>query len=216
MRRGARAAAGRLHRGVLATLTGYARLLRDRRFLPFALMPGLSLAVVVCYVAVSPFVLQEVHGLSPQEFAVVFACNGVALVGGSQLNAALVARVAPVAVLRVAVPLTAVVSAALLAVVLTGAGGLPGLLVVLWLLLAAGGLVPPNAVTLALAEQGRTAGAAAAVVSATQHGLAGLVGIVAAALGGDARALAVVVLAATCASTVLLVLGLRVRRPAVA
>ncbi|GAB7190278.1 multidrug effflux MFS transporter [Kineococcus sp. NUM-3379] len=206
---GAGAAGG--HR-LRAAFTSYGRLLRDTRFVPFALMPGLFMAVIVSYVAVSPFVLQEVHGLSPTEFALVFALNGVALVGGAQVNAALVPRFSPLALVRVAVPATVVLSGVLLVVVLTGAGGLPGLLVPLWLLLGCGGLVPPNAVTLALAEHGERAGAASALVTATQSGLGGGVGILAGVLGGDAPAMATVMLGATGASAVLLALGLLARR----
>jgi len=198
----------------LQVLRTYARLLRDVRFVAFAALPGLSMAVIVCYVSVSPFVLQEAHGLSTTQFALLFALNGVALVGGSQVNAALVTRVAPVRVLRVAVPTTVVLAAVLLAVVLTGAGGLVGLLVPLWFLLGVGSLVPPNAVTLALAEHGRTAGSASALITAAQSGVGGGIGIVAGALGGDAVAMATVMLAATAVATVMFTVATRRRSAA--
>ncbi|NIZ91527.1 multidrug effflux MFS transporter [Kineosporiaceae bacterium B12] len=197
---------------VLQVLTTYVRLLRDARFVAFAALPGLSMAVIVCYVSVSPFVLQEAHGLSTTQFALLFAVNGVALVGGSQVNAALVTRVAPARVLRVAVPLAVLLAGVLLAVVLTGAGGLVGLLVPLWFLLGVGSLVPPNAVTLALAEHGRTAGSASALITAAQSGVGGGVGIMAGALGGDAVAMASVMLAATVVSLLALGVASRPRR----
>ena len=205
---------GRSAGGLGQALVTYARLLRDVRFTAFAVLPGLAMAVIVCYVSVSPFVLQEVHGLSPTQFALVFALNGVALVGGSQVNAALVTRVPPARLLRVAVPTTLVLAAVLLAVVLTGFGGLVGLLVPLWLLLGAGSLVPPNAVTLALAEHGSTAGSAAALITAAQSGVGGGVGIVAGALGGDALAMAGVMLGATAVSAAALAIAVRPRRAA--
>ena len=200
--------------GLVDAVKTYARLLRDVRFVAFAVLPGLAMAVIVCYVSVSPFVLQEVHGLSPTQFALVFALNGVALVGGSQVNAALVTRIPPVRLLRVAVPAAVGLSAVLLLVVLTGAGGLVGLLVPLWLLLGVGSLVSPNAVTLALAEHGRTAGSAAALITAAQSGVGGGIGIVAGALGGDASAMAVVMLATTLVSAAMLLIAVRPRRPA--
>ena len=198
-------------RAVVQALRTYARLLRDVRFVAFAALPGLAMAVIVCYVSVSPFVLQEAYGLSTTQFALLFALNGVALVGGSQVNAAVVSRVAPVKVLRVAVPATVALAAVLLVVVLTGAGGLVGLLIPLWLLLGVGSLVSPNAVTLALAEHGRTAGSAAALITAAQSGVGGGVGIVAGALGGDALAMAAVMLAATVVSAMMLTIGTRPR-----
>ncbi|WP_432509421.1 Bcr/CflA family efflux MFS transporter [Kineococcus auxinigenes] len=207
-------------RGVRHTLgqalRTYARLLRDRRFVGFALLPGLAMSVIVCYVSVSPFVLQEVHGLSTAQFSLLFAVNGVALVGGTQLNAALVGRYAPLTLLRVGVPTTAVLALVLLVVVLTGAGGLAGLLVALWFLLGSGGLISPNAVTCALAEHGRTAGSAAALVTAAQFGLGGAVGSVAGLLGGDERAMAVVMVGAALAACCSLLVAVRARPVAVA
>ncbi|WP_337062780.1 multidrug effflux MFS transporter [Kineococcus sp. G2] len=200
-------------RGTLGrALRTYARLLRDRRFVGFALLPGLAMAVIVCYVSVSPFVFQEVHGLSTTQFALLFALNGVALVGGTQLNAALVSRFAPLSLLRVGVPLSAALSLVVLAVALTGAGGLVGLLVPLWFLLGSGGLISPNAVTCALAEHGRTAGSAAALVTAAQFGLGGAVGTVAGALGGDERAMATVMVGAALAACCSLLVAVRADR----
>ncbi|WP_432494903.1 multidrug effflux MFS transporter [Kineococcus gypseus] len=196
---------------LVQALRTYARLLRDRRFTGFALLPGLAMSVILCYVSVSPFVFQEVHGLSTGQFGLLFALNGVALVGGTQLNAALVSRSSPLALLRVGVPLSAALALVLLAVVLTGAGGLVGLLVPLWFLLASGGLISPNAVTCALAEHGSTAGSAAALVTATQFGLAGAVGTVAGALGGDERAMASVMTAAALAACCSLLVATRAR-----
>ncbi|NAZ87789.1 multidrug effflux MFS transporter, partial [Kineococcus indalonis] len=201
---------------VAQALGTYARLLRDPRFVGFALLPGLAMAVIVCYVSVSPFVFQEVHGLSTTQFALLFAVNGVALVGGTQLNAALVSRYAPLTLLRVGVTCSASLAVVLLVVVLTGAGGFAGLLVVLWFLLGVGGLVSPNAVTCALEEHGRTAGSAAALVTAAQSGVGGAVGIVAGALGGDALAMASVMVGATLVAACSLTVAVRARRAAAA
>lgn len=197
---------------VRQALVTYARLLRDGRFVAFALMPGLAMAVIVCYVSVSPFVLQETYGLSTMQFALIFALNGIALVGGTQVNAALVTRLSPATLLRVAVPTAICLALVLLLVVLTGFGGMVGMLVPLWFLLGTGGLISPNAVTMALAEHGRTAGSASALVTAAQSGVAGSVGIIAGVLGGDAVAMAIVMLSATLLSGTMLTLAMRAHR----
>src|SRR5665647_848887 len=131
-------------------LRGYATLLRDRQFVAVAVLPGLGTAVLISYVVGSPFVLREGFGLSANQFALLFAVNGVALVGGAQVNASLVRRVAPIRILRVAVPLLLAVAVTLLVVAVTGAGGLFGLLAVLWLLLGLFQFIPPNASAIAL------------------------------------------------------------------
>ena len=57
------------------------------------------------YVIGSPFVLREGYGLSANQFALLFAINGVALVGGAQINVSLVRWVSPIRIVRCALPL---------------------------------------------------------------------------------------------------------------
>ncbi|BDZ40886.1 putative multidrug resistance transporter, Bcr/CflA family protein [Paraoerskovia sediminicola] len=182
--------------GARAVLNGYRTLLADRRFLALAVIPGLGMAVIMSYVVGSPFVLQEGFGLSHGQFAVLFAVNGIGLVLSAQVNAALVRKVAPIRLLRFAIVLQGVFALALLAVALTGVGGLVGLLVALWLVLSMQGLVPANASALALSRHGEIAGTAAAVIGAFQSGIAGLVSPLVGVLGGDAVAMATVMLGA--------------------
>ncbi|WP_241744078.1 multidrug effflux MFS transporter [Cellulosimicrobium arenosum] len=192
--------------GAATVLRGYATLFRDRHFLALAVLPGLGMAVLMSYVVGSPFVLQEGYGLSHGEFAALFAVNGIGLVLSAQVNAALVRRVAPIRLLRAAITLQGVFALALLVVAVTGAGGVLGLLLALWLVLSMQGFIPPNASALALSRHGEMAGTAAAVIGAFQSGVAGLVSPLVGVLGGDAVAMASVMLGAV--ATALLVLGL--------
>ena len=45
------------------------------------------------YISGSPFVLQDIYGLSPQLFSVMFAVNALGLMAASQVNGRLVGRV---------------------------------------------------------------------------------------------------------------------------
>ncbi|NIZ92418.1 multidrug effflux MFS transporter [Kineococcus rubinsiae] len=182
----------------------YLPLLRDVRFLGLAVVPGLTMALILSYVSVSPFVFREGFDLTSGQFALLFAVNGTALVGGSQLNAALVERFGSQALLRTGVLLSLVFAAALLWVVLSDVHSLVALVVPLWLLLGSSGLVTPNAVTLALEPHGASAGSAAALVSALQSGVGGLVSTLTAVAGGDATAMAVVMVGATVGNGLLL------------
>ncbi|WP_407344275.1 multidrug effflux MFS transporter [Pengzhenrongella phosphoraccumulans] len=192
--------------GLRTALGGYGVLLRDQHFVAIAVLPGLGMAVLMSYVVGSPFVFQEGYGLSANQFALLFAMNGVALVGGAQINASLVRRVAPIRILRVALPLLVAVAFVLLAVILTGAGGLFGLLAVLWVMLGLIQLLPPNASAIALTRHGAMAGTAAAFIGAMQAGIAGVVSPLVGVLGGDARAMGLVMVGSTV--TALLVLAL--------
>ncbi|WP_159810113.1 multidrug effflux MFS transporter [Cellulomonas citrea] len=193
--------------GIRAGLTGYAALVRDRHFVALAVLPGLSTAVLMSYVVSSPFVLRTGYGLSEQQFALVFAVNGIGLVGGAQLNAALVHKVAPLRVLRVAQLLIAVLGLVLVALAATGAGGLPALLVVLWLLMATLNLASPNANALAMSRHGQVAGSAAAVIGAAQAGVSGVVSPLSGLLGGGAVAMAAVMAGAALVGVAVLALA---------
>jgi MFS transporter, DHA1 family, multidrug resistance protein len=186
----------RLTGGVRTVAGGYGKLLRDRHFMALAVIPGLGFGVLMSYVVGSPIIFQQEYGLSEGQFALLFAVNGVGLVLSAQVNAALVRKVAPVRLLRFGVVAQAVLVVVLLVVVLTGAGGLIGLLVALWCVLALQGLVPANASALALSRHGEIAGTAAAMIGAVQSLIAGSVSSLGGFLGGDAAAMALVMLAA--------------------
>lgn len=159
------------------------------------------------YVVASPFVLREGYGLSAHQFSLLFAVNGVGLVAGAQVNAALVRRVAPIRIVRVVLPVSLGLTLVLLAIAITGWGGLIALLVVLWLILAMVNFVPPNASALALSRHGEVAGTAAAVIGATQAGVSGLVSPLSGLLGGDAVAMAAVMVGASVAALLVLALA---------
>src|SRR5690606_27471748 len=115
--------------GPAGVLGGYGVLVRDRQFLALAVLPGLGLGALMCYVAGSPFVFQEQYGLSEAQFALLFAVNGIGLVLGSQVNASLVRRFAPLQLMRVGVPVALGLALLLLLVAARDLGGLVGLTV---------------------------------------------------------------------------------------
>lgn len=206
----------RARAGVGSAVRGYGQLLADRRFLALAALPGLAMAVILSYVAAAPFVLQLGYGLTERQFALVFAINGAGGIMAAQVNAALVRRHSPLAVLRVAVPLVLALALVLLAVAVTGAGGVLGLLVALWLVMSAVLLLPANGTALALTRHGERAGSAAALVGALQTGIAGAVSPLVALLGADATAMAATMVGALVVALILLVVATPAYRRAAA
>lgn len=193
--------------GLRASLHGYAGVLRDPQFVALALIPGLAMAVIISYVAGSPFVLQTGYGLSEQEFALVFAIGGTSMVTGSQVNAALVRRVGPLRLLRVGLPTTVLAAVGLVVVGVTGLGGLPGLVGAIWVTTCVLGFVMSNASALALSRHGERAGTAAAVIGFLQSGIAGVVSPLVGLLGGDVVAMTGVMLGSVALAFVVLALG---------
>ena len=190
--------------GSRGALLSYLELLKDRHFLALAVLPGLGMAVIMSYVVGSPFVFQQEYGLSPTQFSLLFAVNGVALVLSAQLNASLVRRVAPIRILRVAIVVQLMLSLVLLVVVLTGFGGVVGVLAALWLVLGMQGLIPANASVLALGGYGHMAGTAAALIGSMQAGIAGVVSPMVGVLGGDSLAMTTVIISVILVSLVVL------------
>jgi MFS transporter, DHA1 family, multidrug resistance protein len=202
--------------GLGGALRGYRSLLVDRQFLALALIPGLAMGALISYVAGSPFVLQVGFGLTAPQFSLVFAVNGLGLVLGSQVNAAIVHRVEPIRIVRVALPLALVAAVVLLGLAVTGLGGVLGILAPLWVILFLLGFIMGNASAIALSRRGERAGTAAAVIGAAQAGVAGLVSPLVGILGGDAVALGVAILGSVLTATLVLAIATPAYRHAVA
>lgn len=173
---------------------GYRILLQDRQFLALAFIPGLGMAVIMSYVVGSPFVFQDEYGLTPGQYALVFAVNGAGMVLSAQANAALVHRAGPMRILRIAVPVLLGLSLLLPVIILTGLGGVFGLAAGLWLVLGMHGLIAANATVMALGNYGHMAGSAAAMIGALQVGIAGVVSPLVGVFGGQALAMSGVII----------------------
>lgn len=160
--------------GLGATVRTFGRLLRDRTFMAPATSFALACAVLFAYIAGSSFVLEDVYGISPQLFSLVFAVNSAGLVAMSQLGGRLVARFGAATLLRCALGGVAVGSAAVLILTLAHAGLIP-LLVALFVIVSFDGMVFPNATAVSLAHQQGALGSASALLGTGQFGTGALI-----------------------------------------
>jgi MFS transporter, DHA1 family, multidrug resistance protein len=200
----------RIPGGLGTTLRSMKVVATDRRFLANALSAGFAFGAIFAYIAGSSFALENVYGLSPQTFSLVFALNAVGLIAASQVNGRLVARLGSPRLLAFGLAGLALSGLAILAVVVADVGGLGAILACLFVLLTSLGLVAPNATALALNDFPQSAGSAAALLGLLQFsvgaGLAPLVG-----LGGDHDVLPMAIVMAS--SAVLAVVVRVVLRP---
>jgi MFS transporter, DHA1 family, multidrug resistance protein len=173
--------------GLTATVGVFGALLRDKPYMGYTLSAGLTFAAMATYISGSPFVLQDIHGVSPQLFSVVFALNAVGIMIASQTSRALVGRYGPRALLGAGVRLAVVGGLGVLVSVLAGLG-LAGLLPSLFVMVSSVGVVLPNAAALALADHPRTAGSASALLGLTQFATGALAAPLA-GVGGSHTAL---------------------------
>jgi DHA1 family bicyclomycin/chloramphenicol resistance-like MFS transporter len=154
--------------GLKATGPVFRELLADRAFVGYNLACGLAFAAMFAYIAGSPFVLQDIHGMSPQQFSAVFAVNAAGLVLAAQVCGRIVHKSGPRPLLAIGMTGSAVGGVGLLVTVLSG-GALVPLLIALFVVVASVGLVMPTATALALQEHGEKAGSAAALLGLSQH-----------------------------------------------
>ncbi len=166
-----------------ATLRAYRVLLTDRLFVVMVLVAGLMFATLFGYISGAPFILQELYGLSPQQFGLAFSANTIGMIALTQLNPLLVKRYTPVQVLMASIAISAAGSVALLATAVTGFGGLLGFMVPLFFIVSAAGLSFPNAPAIALNRHGEAAGTASALLGSAQFVIGGLIAPLVGALG---------------------------------
>lgn len=164
--------------GLRTTLRTFVSLLSDRRFLGYTFAAAFAFAAGISYISSSPFILQQIYGLSPQTLGLVFAVNALGIVFAAQINTRLVGAIAPQRLLLWGGILIATSGVALLVSALLDIG-LAGILPSLFFMTSSFGLIVPNATTLALAGTS-TAGSASGLLGVLQL----LVGALAAPLVG--------------------------------
>lgn len=190
--------------GVATALRVYARLLRDRAFMRYALSGALVISGMFAYIFGSPFVFMQIYGVRPERFGWIFGAIALGLISTSQLNRVVLARVAGARILSHTLVVTAAAGVILLVMAWTGVGGLAGLLGPLFVYIASLGFVLPNVIATALGPQGRNAGTASALLGTLQFGAGATVGALLGVLG-DGTAVPMAGLIAACGLSALLV-----------
>jgi MFS transporter, DHA1 family, multidrug resistance protein len=179
-------------RSIAAT---YLELLRDKRFVILVLVAALGMSGLFAYIAGASFVLQGRYGLDQQAFALVFGAGAVALIGATQFNVVLLKRFSPQTITLWALTAALLAGGVFVGLSVAHVGGLAGFVLPVWGILAAMGLVIPNAPAVALSRHPDAAGTAAALLGAAQFGLGAAIAPVVGMLGNDELALSVVMTA---------------------
>jgi DHA1 family bicyclomycin/chloramphenicol resistance-like MFS transporter len=155
----------RRHGGGFRALPPAARILvRDRAFVGYAVAFGFNQGAVFAYVAGSTFVLQEIYGLSPQQFSAVFAANAGCQILLAQINVVLIGRFPLRRMVGIGNAIALVGALSLLAVVLKGGLGLAAFLPCLALVFTPMGFIGANSMALAMTDHPQIAGTASAFI----------------------------------------------------
>lgn len=160
--------------GLGKSMSDFGTLLRDRKFVGFALAQGFVMASMFAYISGSPFVLQNIYGASPQMFSLFFAVNAIGIVAVGQFTGRMAGRIPERQLFVTGICLAALGGTGLLASVLSGAG-LPFILPCIFVAVASVGLVTTTGFSLAMQSYGRSAGSAAALLGVLSFIFGGVV-----------------------------------------
>ena len=76
----------RVRRNLSEITAVYWHLLRNRRYLRYAVALGCIAGINFSYISGAPFLFIELQGVSPQHFGLFFGANACGLIGASQIN----------------------------------------------------------------------------------------------------------------------------------
>lgn len=150
--------------GLGDTLGTFGQLLRSRAFVGYAFSQAFVTAGMFAYISGSPFVIQDLFGVSPQGYSLFFAVNGLGIVLFSQITGRLVHRTGESKLLVTGLLIAFCAGVSLTAVTWLG-GGLWVIAPLLFLVVASVGMVASTTTSLAMqSQEPRTAGSASALI----------------------------------------------------
>ncbi|GAA3736806.1 multidrug effflux MFS transporter [Leifsonia bigeumensis] len=176
--------ARRVDRGHATVWERYRAIFSDRVFVGVAIISGMTFSGLFAYLSSSSFLFQQVYGMNPQEFGILFAANSIGVVAGVQISSRLANYFGPQWILAVSTAVL-VVSATAIVVVDILHLGLMAILIPLWVFITACGFGFPLVQVLALANHPKEAGTAASVLGALNFGLAGAISPIVGVFGID-------------------------------
>lgn len=153
-----------------ATLRDYVELVRDRRLIGFALSGAFWYGACYAFIAGAPFAYVEFYHVPPSAFGLLF---GVNIIGSMILNFAnsrLIPRFGSLRLLRCGAWVVAVAGCVMAIDAYFGFGGVAGLAIPFFCVMAVGGFISANSVAGALSAFPRQAGTASSLVGAMHYG----------------------------------------------
>ena len=160
-------------------------MLANRRFVGYVVVASSAFIALFAYVATSSFILQNMNGLSPVAYSIVFAANAGGMTIAALVSARLAGRVSTRRVILTGQIIALAAGVAMLAGALWWGTPLPVALASFFALMVAQGLINTNGGALASAEVPEHPGTSSAVLGLVQWTTAGIVAPIAGLGGSD-------------------------------
>jgi len=163
-----------------AILGNFKEVLKQKQFTTYAISGNFVSAALFAYLAGSPFVFMELHGVHQQTYGWIFALIAAGLITSSQINNLLLRKYKSDRILRTVITIQASLGILMWIGSATHLFNLYGLIAIMMLFLSCQGFIFPNAAAMAMAPFTKHAGSAAALMGAFQMAM----GAIASALVG--------------------------------
>ena len=152
----------------------FSNVLKNPAFISFTLVSTLMTGALYAYIAGSSFMLQDIFGMSPFAFSLLYAINGLGQVLFTWLGAQLTQKFSQEKVLFVGI-ITAILAASYLLLTILLPHKLIYVIPPLFLIVALVGIGNPMGSALAIEQERTLAGTASAIIGLTQNLLGGLI-----------------------------------------
>lgn len=181
---------------VLAVVKTFGNLLKNRVFMGIAGTQAFIMSSMFAYISGSPFVLQNIYGFTPQQFALFFAVNGLGIIVAAQMTGRLSSAVGDVRLLNTGIVISLTGSTLLLLTILFNLP-LPLLLIALFLAVSSIGMVSTTSFSLGMQSQAKAAGSASAFLGLLSY-IGGAVISPIVGIMGDQTAVPMAIIIFTC------------------
>lgn len=193
----------RAESGVFLVLKTFSNLLKDKFFMGIAITQAFIMSSMFAYIAGSPFILQNIYGVTPQQFSFFFALNSIGIVIGAQTSGRLAGYFKEVNILFAGV-IMSFSGSVFLAIVVWQELSLTFISLALFIVVSSVGVVSPTAFSLAMETQGKSAGSASAFLGLIPF-LGGAIVSPLVGLAGEFSATPLAVIIFLCSSSALFV-----------
>jgi len=175
-------------------LSSYLALLRAPRLVGIMLNGAFSGVALFAFITAAPELVITHYHVPAADFGWIFGVNVTGMMAAGQINARLARRIPGETLLHASNVAALVCASVMVICAITGWGGIFGVLIPLWFVMASLGFSQPNAAAAAMSVDRERAGATAALLGSTLFGVGSLAGVATSLLdNGGAGPMAIVI-----------------------
>jgi len=145
------------------TIGNFSELIKNRKFMGYALTQSFITSGIFAYVSGTPFVYQTIYGVSPQVFSILFGINGIGIMTGTILIGKFADIIPETRFLKTGLLMSFTASLSLFIVVLFH-GPLFAVVISIFIFISSIGIISTSSFSLAIQDQGHVAGSASALL----------------------------------------------------